>query len=56
VRLLTPRLGAAFEPDHIERAIPWWRELVGARPDVERPAPSFEAMPPLLGDARERRS
>jgi L-ascorbate metabolism protein UlaG (beta-lactamase superfamily) len=26
-RVLTPRLGGAFEPEHIERAVPWWREL-----------------------------
>jgi len=27
-RILTPRLGAPFEPEHIEGALPWWREVV----------------------------
>jgi L-ascorbate metabolism protein UlaG (beta-lactamase superfamily) len=35
-RILTPRLGSAFEPEHIERATPWWRDLVQQRPPVER--------------------
>jgi L-ascorbate metabolism protein UlaG (beta-lactamase superfamily) len=26
-RLLTPRLGVPFEPDHVEHATPWWREV-----------------------------
>lgn len=32
VRLLTPRLGAAVEPSHIEQPSPWWRELTTAQP------------------------
>ena len=34
VRLLTPRLGAAVEPPHVEQLAPWWRE-------VARPAPAM---------------
>ncbi len=30
VRLLTPRLGAAVEPSHVEGATPWWREVGAA--------------------------
>ncbi|HUS29821.1 MAG TPA: MBL fold metallo-hydrolase, partial [Kofleriaceae bacterium] len=30
-RILTPRLGQVFEPDHIEGPTPWWRDLVPAR-------------------------
>lgn len=26
-RILTPSLGASFEPDHIESPIPWWRSV-----------------------------
>ncbi len=26
-RVLTPRLGSAFEPEQVERAVPWWREV-----------------------------
>jgi L-ascorbate metabolism protein UlaG (beta-lactamase superfamily) len=32
VRLLTPRLGAAVEPTHVEQPTPWWREVVAAEP------------------------
>ncbi|KFE66516.1 MBL fold metallo-hydrolase [Hyalangium minutum] len=32
VRLLTPRLGAASEPSHIEQPTPWWREVTAAEP------------------------
>jgi L-ascorbate metabolism protein UlaG (beta-lactamase superfamily) len=33
-RVLTPRLGNAFEPDRVERPVPWWRELrAGAEAD-----------------------
>jgi L-ascorbate metabolism protein UlaG (beta-lactamase superfamily) len=28
VRLLTPRLGAAFEPEQVDGPSPWWREVV----------------------------
>jgi L-ascorbate metabolism protein UlaG (beta-lactamase superfamily) len=27
-RILTPRLGAPFEPEHVEGTSPWWREVV----------------------------
>jgi L-ascorbate metabolism protein UlaG (beta-lactamase superfamily) len=30
-RVLTPRLGQVFEPDHVEGPTPWWRDLVPAR-------------------------
>jgi L-ascorbate metabolism protein UlaG (beta-lactamase superfamily) len=26
-RILTPKLGAAFEPEHLEGPTPWWREV-----------------------------
>lgn len=26
-RILTPKLGAAFEPEHVEGVTPWWREV-----------------------------
>lgn len=26
-RILTPRLGAAFEPEHLDGPTPWWREV-----------------------------
>ena len=26
-RVITPRLGAAVEPEHVEHALPWWREV-----------------------------
>lgn len=28
-RIVTPRLGAPFEPAHVERPDPWWREVTG---------------------------
>ena len=31
-RIMTPRLGAAVEPERIEKATPWWREVVAATP------------------------
>lgn len=30
-RILTPRIGAAFEPEHIEGPSPWWREVPSRR-------------------------
>lgn len=36
-RILTPRLGASFEPEQIDGPQPWWRDV--GRP-VEEPAPS----------------
>jgi len=29
-RVLTPRLGAAFEPEQVDGALPWWREVASA--------------------------
>lgn len=29
-RILTPSLGSVFEPEHVEQAQPWWRELLPA--------------------------
>jgi L-ascorbate metabolism protein UlaG (beta-lactamase superfamily) len=26
-RIVTPRLGAPIEPEHVERALPWWRDV-----------------------------
>ncbi|HKA89703.1 MAG TPA: MBL fold metallo-hydrolase [Haliangiales bacterium] len=34
-RVLTPRLGAAFEPERVDGPMPWWREVVPS------PAPSL---------------
>jgi len=30
-RILTPRLGAAFEPEHLDGPTPWWREVQSRR-------------------------
>jgi L-ascorbate metabolism protein UlaG (beta-lactamase superfamily) len=30
-RILTPRLGAAFEPEHLDGPTPWWREVLSRR-------------------------
>ncbi len=30
-RILTPRLGAAFEPEHLDGPSPWWREVLSRR-------------------------
>jgi L-ascorbate metabolism protein UlaG (beta-lactamase superfamily) len=30
-RILTPRLGQAFEPEHLDGPTPWWRDLVSER-------------------------
>jgi hypothetical protein len=27
-RILTPRLGSVFEPEHVEQPLAWWRELL----------------------------
>jgi L-ascorbate metabolism protein UlaG (beta-lactamase superfamily) len=37
-RIVTPRLGSAFEPVHIERPAPWWREVARAS-EVRRDEP-----------------
>jgi hypothetical protein len=31
VRILTPKLGAAFEPDRVDGPTPWWREVLSHR-------------------------
>ncbi|MBL8917510.1 MAG: MBL fold metallo-hydrolase [Myxococcaceae bacterium] len=31
VQMMTPRLGAAVEPVHVERVDPWWREVATSR-------------------------
>nr|HEX4315388.1 MBL fold metallo-hydrolase [Kofleriaceae bacterium] len=40
VRLLTPRLGVPFEPEHAERATPWWREVGHAAAATDEPVPA----------------
>jgi L-ascorbate metabolism protein UlaG (beta-lactamase superfamily) len=30
-RIVTPQIGAAFEPEHVEGPTPWWREVVAVR-------------------------
>lgn len=40
-RIITPRLGGAVEPEHVERAVPWWRELAGERPALESLSPAL---------------
>jgi L-ascorbate metabolism protein UlaG (beta-lactamase superfamily) len=30
-RIVTPRLGAAFEPEQVDGPVPWWRAVVPAR-------------------------
>ncbi len=30
-RILTPRIGASFEPEHIDSPTPWWRDVPGPR-------------------------
>lgn len=43
-RILTPKLGAVFEPVQVDGPVPWWREVVGVK---ER------RCLPLVGRARE---
>jgi L-ascorbate metabolism protein UlaG (beta-lactamase superfamily) len=38
-RVITPRIGAAIEPDHVAGPTPWWRELARQAP----PAPALPA-------------
>jgi len=40
-RIVTPKLGAAFEPEHVEGPTPWWRE-VRSRRERARLAPALE--------------
>ncbi|MDB4959722.1 MAG: rane protein [Myxococcales bacterium] len=30
-RIVTPKLGSAFEPEHVEGPTPWWREVLSPR-------------------------
>jgi L-ascorbate metabolism protein UlaG (beta-lactamase superfamily) len=30
-RIVTPRLGEAIEPEHVEKALPWWRSVAAVR-------------------------
>jgi len=46
LRVLTPRLGDALEPAHVERTTPWWRELVRAEIGGD-PAPSAARRVPV---------
>ncbi len=39
-RILTPRLGAAVEPEHVEGPSPWWREVLARRSAKTVPAPA----------------
>jgi L-ascorbate metabolism protein UlaG (beta-lactamase superfamily) len=55
-RILTPRLGSAFEPEQIERATPWWRELARERPRIDRSAPTLQEGNALFGSPGEPRS
>lgn len=50
-RILTPRLGSAFEPEHVERATPWWREVRRTRPEGSESRLAEAA--PLLGGTHE---
>jgi hypothetical protein len=40
-RILTPRLGAAFEPEQLDGPSPWWRE-VRSRREQARLAPVLD--------------
>lgn len=62
-RVLTPRLGSAFEPEHIERTTPWWRGLSRAgherAAELPRAAGREEAVPlrhPLPVESGDGRS
>jgi L-ascorbate metabolism protein UlaG (beta-lactamase superfamily) len=47
VQLAMPRLGEAFEPDHVERVEPWWRNvdtLPESPPNPDAPATLPQAM------------
>jgi len=47
-RILTPRIGCAFEPAHIERPSPWWRDV--SRVVSGADARALQGGSPLLGD------
>ncbi len=38
-RIITPKLGAAFEPEHVAGPTPWWREVPGWHPAEPEPEP-----------------
>jgi L-ascorbate metabolism protein UlaG (beta-lactamase superfamily) len=41
--IVTPKLGAAFEPEHVEGPTPWWRELAGGSAEPRQLiAPRFQ--------------
>jgi L-ascorbate metabolism protein UlaG (beta-lactamase superfamily) len=42
-RILTPRLGSAFEPEQVERVTAWWRELSRSPTELERAEPASGA-------------
>jgi L-ascorbate metabolism protein UlaG (beta-lactamase superfamily) len=42
-RIVTPRLGAAFEPEHVAGPTPWWREVLPHRPIDPVVSPAGEA-------------
>jgi L-ascorbate metabolism protein UlaG (beta-lactamase superfamily) len=41
-RILTPKLGAAFEPEHVAGPMPWWRELAVAEREPSVLKPRFQ--------------
>jgi L-ascorbate metabolism protein UlaG (beta-lactamase superfamily) len=47
-RILTPRLGAVFEPEHVELADPWWRPLAALEQKNKRALPAEEEEPAPL--------
>jgi len=47
-RILTPRLGSVFEPAHVERPLPWWREVARAS-DTRGASPGLASNSPILG-------
>ena len=45
-RILTPRLGSVFEPAHIDRSMPWWREVARGS-EVRDPSPGLTGTVPV---------
>lgn len=43
LHVVTPRLGRAIEPAHVERVDPWWREVARALDERRSDAPRIEA-------------
>ncbi len=48
-RILTPRLGAAFEPEQLDGPAPWWREVLARRARARPPSPATEVVEPATG-------